>query len=460
MISHVEFIKNGNIFSRVSVVIYEFICSFIFTETSIMSKIENNKIGLFPTTSLVLGNMIGSGIFLLPASLAAYGAISIIGWIVAALGGLAIAKVFSELSKRFPETGGPYTFTKKGFGDFPAFLVAWGYWIAILATNAAITVTMLSYLSVFFPILSEQPEIAIIVGLGAIWLLTFINSRGIKEAGWIQLITTILKLVPLILIAIVGLFFIEIAHFKPLNISGESDISAIAATTTLTLFAFLGIESATIPADNIANPTKTIPRATMIGTWVAILAYILGSIAVMGIIPPETLAQSEAPFADAAVVIWGESARKWVALGIVISTFGALNGWIMMQGQIPLAAAKDQLFPKLFGKLSNNQMPIRGLVFSSMLISGLMLMNYSKSLIKAFEFMILLSTLTCLVPYLFTSATHVLFALRSEKKWTWIWGSIAFMFSMWAVVGSGQEIVFYGFLVLIGGIPFYVWIKQ
>jgi len=404
--------------------------------------------------------MIGSGIFLLPASLAAYGGISIIGWIVSALGGLALAKVFSELGKWFPKTGGPYTFAKQGFGDFPAFLVAWGYWISICCTNAAITVTMLSYLSIFFPALNTSPFAAAITGLAAIWLLTYINSRDVKEVGWVQLITTVLKLVPLILIAIVGCFFIEMDHFRPFNLSGESDFAAITATATLTLFAFLGIESATIPADNIENPEETIPKATIIGTWVAIFVYILGSVAVMGIIPPETLAKSGAPFADAAVVIWGESARNWVALGIVISTFGALNGWIMMQGQIPLAAAKDKLFPSLFGKVNANNMPYAGLIFSSILISGIMLMNYSKSLIKAFEFMILLATLTCLVPYLFSTATHLLFSLRSGKKLAWLWGSTAFLFSMWAVAGSGEEIVFWGFLVLMAGIPFYVWIKR
>ena len=404
--------------------------------------------------------MIGSGIFLLPASLAPYGGISIIGWIVSALGGVVLAKVFSELSKRFPQTGGPYIFTKQGFGDFPAFLVAWGYWISICCTNAAITVTMLSYLSIFFPILNTSSFAAAATGLSAIWLLTYINSRGVKEASWVQLVTTILKLVPLILISIVGMFFIELAHFEPFNLSGESNFAAITATTTLTLFAYLGIESATIPADNVANPSQTIPKATILGTWIATGGYILGSIAVMGIIPPETLATSQAPFADAAVVIWGESARNWVALGVVISVFGALNGWIMMQGQIPLAAAKDGLFPPLFGKLNKSNSPATGIIFSSILISGLMLMNYSKSLISAFEFMILLSTLTCLVPYLFSTARHLLFALRSGKKWSWIWGSLAFIFSMWAVAGSGQEIVFWGFLVLMAGIPLYVWIKR
>lgn len=421
---------------------------------------KSKKIGLLPTTSLVLGNMIGSGIFLLPASLAAYGGISIIGWVISAFGGLVIAKVFSELGKQFPRTGGPYTFAKEGFGDFPAFLVAWGYWIAILATNAAITVTMLSYLSVFFPILSTNPTVAILSGLAVIWLLTFINSWGVKEAAWVQLVTTILKLIPLILIAIVGLFFINMEHFQPFNLSGESDFSAITATTTLTLFAFLGIESATIPADNIENPTVTIPRATMIGIWAAVIVYILGSVAVMGIIPPDVLAVSDAPFADAAVVIWGESARKWVALGIVISTFGALNGWIMMQAQIPLAAAKDKLFPIHFGRLNENDMPLIGLIISSVIVSILLFMSYNESLVKAFEFLILLSTLTCLVPYLFSAATHTLFSLRSGKKWAWIWGSLAFIFSMWAIVGCGEETVFWGFLMLMAGIPFYVWVKR
>lgn len=418
------------------------------------------KIGLLLTTALVLGNMIGSGIFLLPSSLAAFGGISTIGWLVSAAGGLIIAKVFSDLGRRFPQTGGPYIFAKAGFGDFPAFLVAWGYWLSICSTNAAITVTMLSYLSVFFPILLNSAPAAIITGLSILWVLTYINSKGVREAGWVQLVTTVLKLIPLVLVAIVGLFFLEIEHFQPFNLSGENHLSAITTTATLTLFAFLGIESATIPADNIAEPSSTIPKATMLGITIAIIVYILGSVAVMGLVPPETLVNSQAPFADAAVVIWGEGARRWVALGVVISTFGALNGWIMLQGQIPFAAARDELFPKLFKQTNRFGMPSGALVFSSIIISVLLLMNYSKSLLKAFEFMILLATLTCLVSYLFATASHILFALRSGKRWAWLLGSIAFIFSMWAIVGSGSEIVFWGFLALMAGIPLYVWVKR
>lgn len=401
--------------------------------------------------------MIGSGIFLLPAALAKYGAISLVGWLISGAGGVVIAKVFSDLARRLPKSGGPYAYSKQGFGDFIGFLVAWGYWIAIVTTNAAIVVTMISYLSVFFPALETNPLIAVTTGLVTIWFLTLINCRDIKEAGWIQLSTTILKLIPLVAIGLIGIFFIRPEHFVPFNLSEQSNFSAITMTTTLTLFAFLGIESATIPAGAIKNPKVTIPRATMIGVTVTLIVYILGTVALMGIIPPEDLANSEAPFADAAALLWGESYRKWVSLGVVISTFGALNGWIMMQGQIPYAAADDYLFPKFFKRVNKKGLPINALILSSVVISALMLMNYSKSLIEAFEFMILLSTLTCLVPYLFSAATHMLFSFSDAKSLQWLWGALAFVFSMWAIIGSGAEIVFWGFIILMAGIPLYVW---
>ena len=429
-----------------------------------MTTSNKKKIGVWATTSLVLGNMIGSGVFLLPASLAVYGGISVFGWLVSSIGALLIAKVFSTLSHHFPKAGGAYAYTRMGFGDFPAFLVTWGYWISICATNAAITVALMSYLTVFFPSLSGNAPLSISIGLGLIWLLTWVNNRGVPTASWVQLITTILKVTPLILIALLGLFYIEPAHFQPLNISEESNTSAIVATATLTLFAYLGIECASIPADNIENPSVTIPKATNWGTWAAIAIYVLGSVAVMGIIPPETLQVSEAPFADAAAVMWGETGRYVVAIGAIISTFGALNGWILMQGQVPLAAANDGLFPTIFSKLNKHGSPASGIILSSIIVSILMVMNYSKSFIRAFEFMILLATLTCLIPYLFSTATYLLFMIQpkqyNKNKFTWIIGILGFLFSMMAVVGSGQEVVFWGFLLLMGGLPFYVWLKR
>ena len=424
------------------------------------------KIGLWTSTALVVGNMIGSGIFLLPATLAVYGGISLLGWIGSSIGAIALALLFSNFCKLIPHApGGPYAYTRAGLGDFAAYMVAWGYWISVWCTNAAIAVTFVSYLTVFFPSLSTNAYLSVGTGLAAVWMLTWVNTLGVKAAGRVQLVTTVMKLTPLVLVAFVGLFYIDLHNFTPFNISGQSNLSAITTTATLTLFAFLGMESATIPAGNIKDPEKTIPRATMIGTWVTILVYILGSVAVMGMIPAAELQQSNAPFADAAALIWGDSARDWVAVGAIISTFGALNGWILLQGQVPLAAARDKMFPQIFKRENSKGIPAIGIVISSILISALMLMNFSKGLNDTFKFMILLTTVTVLVPYLFSAASYGLIILQ-QKFWRRdsitkiILAVVAFIYSLWAVVGSGEESVYWGFIAILSGIPFYVWMKR
>jgi APA family basic amino acid/polyamine antiporter len=410
--------------------------------------------------------MIGSGIFLLPATLAAYGGISLLGWIGSSIGAIVLALLFSNLSKLIPNApGGPYAYTRAGIGDFAAYLVAWGYWISIWCTNAAIAVTFVSYLTVFFPALATNSLLAIATGLSVVWLLTWVNTLGVKEAGQVQLITTILKLTPLVLIALVGLFYVDIDNFSPFNVSGDSNFSAITATATLTLFAFLGLESATIPAGNIHEPEKTIPRATMIGTIITIIVYVIGSAVVIGMIPSKELQVSNAPFADAAALIWGEQARYWVAAGAIISTFGALNGWILLQGQMPMAAARDRLFPEIFKKENKSGTPAWGIVISSILISALMLMNFTKGLTDTFTFMVLLTTVAALVPYLFSAASYGILVLQN-KFWQKesiskiILAFLAFAFSLWAVAGSGEETVYWGFMAIIAGIPFYVWMKR
>lgn len=424
------------------------------------------KIGLWTSTSLVIGNMIASGVFLLPATLATYGGISLLGWIGSSVGAIALALLFSNLSRMIPNAlGGPYAYTRAGLGDFAAYLVAWGYWISIWCTNAAIAVTFVSYLTVFLPILAKNSFLSVGTGLGVIWLLTWVNTKGVKAAGRVQIVTTIMKLTPLLLVSIVGLFYININNFIPFNISTESNFSAITATATLTLFAFLGLESATIPSGNIHEPEKTIPRATMIGTVVTIFVYMIGSATVMGMIPAAELKNSNAPFADAAALIWGDSARYWVAAGAIVSTFGALNGWILLQGQMPMAASRDKLFPEIFKKENNKGVPATGIIIGSILISALMLMNFTKGLTNTFTFMVLLTTITVLVPYLFSAASYGVLLLQN-KFWKrdlisqLITAVAAFLFSMWAIVGSGQETVYWGFIAILSGIPFYVWMKR
>lgn len=417
------------------------------------------------STSLVIGNMIGSGIFLLPATLASFGSISLIGWVISGLGAAALAFVFIEFSKSLPHTsGGPYVYSREGLGDFAGFLVAWGYWISVWCVNAAIAIALVSYLGVFLPSLQTSNLLALIVGLAIVWAVVWINTLGIRQAGMFSLVTSILKITPLLAIGFLGLFYIKVENLAQFNISGVSSVKAMTQAATLTFFAYMGVESATIPSGSIGNPTRTIPRATYIGLSVAALVYILGTISLMGIISPQQLQYSQAPFADAAEYIWGPWAKKLVALGAIISTLGALNGWILVQGQIPAAIARDKLFPGVFALENKKGVPASGIVISSVLISVLMVMKYSKGLLAAFQFAILLSSMTALVAYLFTSASYVLVAARKGGMTSGFalkiaLASIAFLFAIWAIAGSGFEVVYWGFILLILGIPVYIWMR-
>lgn len=426
------------------------------------------KIGLWTSTSLVVGNMIGAGVFLMPSALASFGSISLIGWIFSALGAIVIAKIFANLSKLIPASdGGPYAFSKAGLGNFAGFLVGWGYLISVWTTNAAIAVSLVSALSTFFPLLGQDPTLALMAGLACLWLLTWVNTLGVFASGRVQLITTILKILPLALVAIGGLIFLDFKNLIPFNMSGTSHWQAITATTTLTFFAFLGIECATIPSSSVENPGQNISKATMRGVWIAAGIYLLSTAAIMGMIPANELKNSITPFSDAAEKIYGHGAKYWVSAGAAIAAFGALNGFILVQGQMPYAMAKDKLFPTFFAKQNKKGVPINGVIVSSMIITILMFMNNSKNLANQFKLLILLSTFFTLLPYLFTTVSYLIVRAKNatefskSKKISAVLVSVlAFTFSMWMIVGAGQEIVYWGFIMLMMGVPFYVYMVQ
>lgn len=426
---------------------------------------KSKKIGLFAATALVIGNMIGAGIFVLPATLASYGSISILGWVFSAAGALVLAKIFSHFSKIIVnKSGGPYQYSKAGFGDFIGFLVAWGYWISIWITNGATAIAIVGALSFFLPVLKQNPVYAISTGLAFIWFFTWINSRGVSASGRVQVITTLLKIVPLLFIIVAGFFFFNIENFPAFRLTEGHSFTTLSVVATLTLYAFLGIESATIPATSIKDAAKTIPKATMLGTLITAGIYILGTVVLFGILPLEIFQDSPAPFAEAGKRIGGNWVGYFVAAGAAIAAIGALNGWILIMGQIPMATAQDKLFPKLFKKENKNGVPSIGLVVGSVLSSLVMMMNYTEGLVKQFEFMILLSTLSVLVPYVFTSAAYAMIALDyklNTKKFFQIFmlSVLGFAFSLWAIYGAGQKTVFYGFLLLLLGVPFYVIMK-
>ena len=422
-------------------------------------------LGLWTATSLVTGNMIGSGIFLLPSALALYGGISLYGWIFSALGSLTLAYVFSSLVKSIKGSGGPYIYTRAQFGELPGFLVAWGYWISIIATNAAIAIALVGYLSVFFPILKEQNIFTASVNLLFIWFLVWINIRGVRTAGRLQLSTTLIKILPLFAMATIGIFYIEPSHFEPWNLSNDSDLSAVAATAALTMWAFLGMESANIPAAEVSHPEKNVARAAVLGTFIAACLYIPSSIAVFGIIEPSTLAQSSAPFADAAAILWGDWGYYLFGAGAVISCFGALNGWTLCIGQIPMAAADDGLFPKTFAERSVHGTPKKGIIISTVLVSLLVLMNYQENLVSQFTFVILLATLAAVLPYLVCSLAQFLIFIRRKNTSaipipSTLISLVAIGFSIWILINTGTETILWGSGLLMLGLPVYFWMKK
>ncbi len=429
-------------------------------------KKQNQKIGLLAAISLIVGNMIGAGIFVLPASLAKFGSISIVGWIFTATGALILAKIFSNFSKLISnKSGGPYIYSKVVFGDFIGFLVAWGYWISCWINNAAIAVAIVSALSFFFPQLVSSPLYATITGLSFIWFFTWTSSKGVKSSGNIQIITTIAKIVPLLFVIIAGIFIFDYDTFPNFNITNKTDVEIFPIVSVMTLYAFLGIESATIPANSINNPKKIIPTATMVGTVISTLIYILGTIILFGILPNEIIINSPAPFAEAGQVIGGKYAGYFVSAGAAISAIGALNGWILITSYMPISMANDDLFPKVFKNTNSKGSPIVSLVFGSILTSFVMTMNFSEGLVSRFEFLILLTTLSTLVPYLFVSAAYILFHI--QKKYiklkilkSTILGFLGIIYSIWAIFGSESETIFFGSILLIIGIPFYFIMKK
>jgi APA family basic amino acid/polyamine antiporter len=257
-------------------------------------------LGLWTAIALVVGSMIGSGVFLLPATLAPYGAASLLGWALTLGGALLLALVYAWLSRSITASGGAYAYTRRAFGDGPAFLVAWSYWICNWTGNAALSVAFAGSLGAVWPDAVATPVRAAGCALAALWICTSVNLAGVREAGRLQMLTTLLKLVPLVLFGLLGLAYVDTAHYQPFNPGGQPLMQVTTAVAALTLWAFLGLEAATVPSSAIRDPERNVPRATIIGVLVAGLATMLACTVVLGLLPADVLATSAAPMADAA----------------------------------------------------------------------------------------------------------------------------------------------------------------
>jgi APA family basic amino acid/polyamine antiporter len=419
------------------------------------------ELGFWSALALVMGSMVGSGVFLLPASLAAYRGLSLVGWIVSAIGSVALALVFARLARHFPAQGGVYAYTRRSFGDTAGFLVAWGYWLSIVAAMAALAVAGVGYLDPFLPALVRSPAAAGCLAVSLIWVLVAVNVRGVGLAGRVQVATTVIKLLPLAVVGLGGLAFVDASVFAMPDTSRVPAGSQLVAVVTLTLFAFQGMECATIPAARVADPQRTIPRATIWGTLVTAAVYILCTIGVMSLVPADALAVSTAPFADGARRLFGDGAARLVALGAALSCLGALNGWVLAAGQLPVAVAADGLAPTALGRVNRRGTPDVALVLAGGLATALVAMNYSRGLVGMYTFIVLLSTMTSVIAYVFCAlAVWLLPGHPAPAGAAAVVSGVAFAYALAAVAGAGADTVYYGLLLLLAGLPLLVWVRR
>jgi basic amino acid/polyamine antiporter, APA family len=378
---------------------------------------EGPKFGLPQAMALIIGSIIGVGIFNLPTSLAAYGPITLISMLLTTVGALALALLFAALSRRLPADGGPYAYARVAFGNGLGFANAWSYWITAWAGNAAIAVGWVLYVEHFIN-KGQNKAITVLLVLIGLWLPAAVNLSGVKNIGSVQVITTIIKFAAVAFVSIVGLFFISRANFTPWNVSGESAINAIGGGMAIALFSYLGVETAAVAAAKVRNPDQNIPRATLLGTIACAVVYILSLVAVFGIVPTSKLANATAPFSDAVNAMFGGTwAGNVMAIAVIISGLGALNGWTMICAEMPLAAAEDGLFPARFKRISKNGVPAFGIIASTVLASIAMAINYIGSGgATVFTTLVLMTGITAAIPYGFSALAQIKWRVIDRRE--------------------------------------------
>jgi basic amino acid/polyamine antiporter, APA family len=378
---------------------------------------SGHRLNLMGATALVVGSIVGVGIFNLPASLAPYGPITLVSMGLTTIGALALALLFASLSRRMPAHGGPYAYARAAFGNGLGFANAWSYWITAWAGNAAIAVGWVLYVEVF--INKGQIKVwSILLVLAGLWIPAFINLTGIKNIDLFQLVTTVAKFVALAFMSIVGLFYISSANFTPFNVSGGSALSAIGGGMAIALFSYLGLETAAVVTAKVRDPERNVPRSTMLGTLATAVVYMLSLVAVFGIVGDAKLSSSTAPFSTAinsmfGGTIWGNV----MAAIVIISGIGALNGWTMVTAEMPRAAAQDGVFPKRFEQLNRRGSPAFGIVVSTALASIAMIINYLGSNGQTvFTTLVLMTGITAAIPYLFSALAQIKWRIADQQK--------------------------------------------
>ena len=429
-----------------------------------MNSVNTKIIGFWRGWSIAVGCAIGSGIFMMPTLLAPYGLIGFGGWLIAGAGSILVALTMSRLVRRIPKTGGPYVYANEGLGHFAGFIIAWTYWIACITAIAGISIAFVSYLGFFIPAISNSALLSLLASLVLVWLIVTLNIFSIESSAKFQVVSTLLKLLPLFFMMFLGLVGFDSNNLPEMNPTNANPFILLATVTTLVMWSFVGIETATVPAENFINPEKTIPKVLIAAVLSVLTIYILVSIAIAAIVPAEELMNSSAPFALAATKILGFSGGVIIAFGALISTLGSLNANTLTAGNITFAAARDKLLPSKFLTLSDAGTPIFSFILAGSFVSFLLMLNYTKGLIDAFIFFAMLSTLSTLIAYLFCAMAELKFLKNdhpSKQRNSAIFLTFGtFLYAFFAIWGAGMEIVFYSFMLILVGMPMYAWMRE
>ena len=364
--------------------------------------IRNRKIGPVLATLLVANNMIGSGIFLLPATLASVGSITIVGWVLATLSALVIAAVLAKLAQIAPEAGGPVAYAGEALGPYMGFQATVLYWICAWVGNMAISLGAVGYLATFFPALAT-PFHATLASVGIIWLVTLINIFGPRFACQVESVTLVAGLIPIVLVATAGWIWFDPEIFRQSwNVSGEPAYRAIPGSLVLVYWAFVGLESASIGTAIVENPRRNVPLATLAGVLLAGIVYVASCTVIMGLIPASDLVKSTAPFADAARFVVGSAAGSLVALMACLKASGTLCGWVLLTAQVGKAGAERGQFPKLFARVDRYGIPVINLIVMAVIMTAAAFLTTSPTLGQQFSKLIEVSTVLCLLIYVYS----------------------------------------------------------
>jgi APA family basic amino acid/polyamine antiporter len=427
---------------------------------------STRALGLTMCTALVVGNMIGAGIFMLPASLAPYGMNAVPAWLITTVGCVFVAWVFAGFARTFPDDDGPYAYTARAFGGGVAFVLMWCYWISTWVTNAVLATGTVGYLSFFFPVFGVNRWLAAVTAVSLVWLFVLINVRGARTAGWVQVLTTALKLVPQLGIIALGLWAFFAPHPQPVvhPPATPPSLGAVIAASTLALYAMLGVESAAMPAGRVKDPGRTIPRATFIGTLLVAAIYMCVSLVPMLLIPQAELAASNAPFADLFARFLGPGSGELLAAFVIVSSLGCLNGWTLILGELTVSFARHGGFPPWLGAVNSHNAPTRAFVLTGILASLMMLLNYNDSMAGAFTFLSVVVTAANLPIYIGCALAVLVLWRRGQipkpgpRESRWIAAAaLAAIYCVWASIGIGGKSLGWALGLCALGIPVYWW---